>query len=431
MSPDLSFRHIGQYAPEGRATGLLMLASAALVLLPGLSPLFMALGLVMLLKHAGRRPEQAATVQWNSPLTWMGALFLLYVIGLGWSSNMDYAGFDLQVKATMVLIPLAVLFIPKEGRTGGERLLLAFRTAAALASFICIVSAFGTYGIDWWSHHSGRQANAATTGVLISTNFSLFMHPSYFAMYLCLALASSELGSARAERPWERWLGPLLVTGILLSASKAGWIALVLYGCLTLMINWRNVGFRRRRILQATGAAVALAVLTQVSPFFREKIDQFSNVLKGAPVDVSAQGSTESRELIWGAALPLIREHMPWGTGTGDVKDELIQRYTELGYVHAAEIRLNAHSQLLQTPLTLGLPGLLLLYGLLLVPGLHAIKRKDGLMAYFLLLLMVNWATESMLETQAGVLFLSWGALMLAMRSSPTDHSSSDHPIAP
>jgi O-antigen ligase len=157
------------------------------------------------------------------------------------------------------------------------------------------------------------------------------------------------------------------------------------------------------------------------SPFFREKIDQFGNVLKGAPVDVSAQGSTESRELIWGAAVPLIREHMPWGTGTGDVKDVLVQRYTELGYTHVAEMRLNAHSQLLQTPLTLGLAGSMLLLGLLVVPGLDAIKRKDALMFYFLLLLTLNWGTESMLETQAGVLFLSWGSLMLAMRSSPAE----------
>jgi O-antigen ligase len=162
-------------------------------------------------------------------------------------------------------------------------------------------------------------------------------------------------------------------------------------------------------------------MLVLLSPFFQEKVGQFSHAAKGAPVDVSAKGSTKSRELIWAAAGPLIREHMPWGTGTGDVKDVLIQRYRELGYTHAVEQRLNAHSQLLQTPLTLGLPGALLMVCLLLVPAVHAIKHRDELMVAFIVLLALNWAVESMLETQAGVLFLSWGALMLAMRSSPPE----------
>lgn len=422
MSLQPSYRSFSGYVRQGLGPVFLLLASAALVLVQGLSPLFMAIGLVFVLKLHGRRPEPAFRAHLlKSPLRWMAALFLLYVIGLAWSTNLEYAAFDLEVKASMLLVPLAVFFIPNEERRGAEFMLLSFRTAAAAASLICIVAAFGTYGADWWSHWTGRTANEATTGVLISTNFSLFMHPSYFAMYLCFALASAELGAQRVQYPFERWLGPLLVSGILLSASKAGWIALLLYGCFTLAINWKDANYRRKRILQATMAAFVLGILSVASPFFREKIDQFGNVLKGAPVDVSAQGSTESRELIWGAAVPLIREHMPWGTGTGDVKDVLVQRYTELGYTHVAEMRLNAHSQLLQTPLTLGLAGAMLLLGLLVVPGLDAIKRKDALMFYFLLLLTLNWGTESMLETQAGVLFLSWGSLMLAMRSSPAE----------
>lgn len=421
MSHQHSNRAIVRYVHQGMAPLFMLMASAALVLLQALCPVFMAIGLLFLLMREGRRPVSVAkSVQWKSPLAWMAALYLLYVVGLKWSTNMAYASFDLQVKATMLLVPMAVMFIPKDERTGGESLLLGFRTAAALASLICIVVAFGRYGYDWWGHWTGRSPYEATTGVLISTNFSLFMHPSYFAMYLCLALASSELAEGRGQFSWERSIGPLLVAGILFSASKAGWIALLLYGCYTLAIRWKDGRFRRKRIMQATMAVLVLGILSVASPFFREKIDQFSNALKGAPVDVSAQGSTESRELIWSAAVPLIREHLPWGTGTGDVKDVLIQRYSDLGYTHAVELRLNAHCQLLQTPLTLGLPGMFLLLCLFLVPGVEAFKRKDALMLYFLLLIAVNWATESMLETQAGVLFLSWGALMLAMRSSPS-----------
>ena len=48
--------------------------------------------------------------------------------------------------------------------------------------------------------------------------------------------------------------------------------------------------------------------------------------------------------------------------------------------------------------------------------GRHTLAVRIAVLA----LLALNWCVESMLETQAGVVFLAWGALMLSLRSSRT-----------
>jgi|694.fasta_scaffold15373_7 hypothetical protein len=399
---------------------LLLLATVIPLFLPGLAGVFLvAACVVLVVAHRADHGHRSGRHLLRSPLGWMTALYLCYVLGLAWSTNMDYAVFDLQVKALMLLIPLVVLLVPERSRSGGTALLNAFAVACALASASCMAVAVGHYVHHVIGYHGGTM-NAPTTAYFISSNFSLFLHPSYFALYLMLALVFVELHPF-ASRVWGAIIRGLLIAGAVLCASKAGWMAMGAWWTISLVLHWRDKASRRRVFSGASAAVALLAMLVLLSPFFQEKVGQFSHAAKGAPVDVSAKGSTESRELIWAAAGPLIREHMPWGTGTGDVKDVLIQRYRELGYTHAVEQRLNAHSQLLQTPLTLGLPGALLMVCLLLVPAVHAIKHRDELMVAFIVLLALNWAVESMLETQAGVLFLSWGALMLAMRSSPPE----------
>lgn len=401
---------------------LLLLASSALVLLPNAAALLLVLGLLFsVIKHraAKGRPVLGSA----SPLLWSAVLFLLYIVALGWSSNMDYAAFDLQVKAAMLLVPLLVWALPREARVGAEHFAAVHRLASALAVLLCLGVSVYRYADQAWMFAHG-QGTAPTTAWFISSSYSLFLHPSYFALHLCFALATGDWLSTGARALTHRAVEVVLLSGILLCASKAGWIAAALYWSVMLVVRWRDVGQRRWRVGVAIGGMVGLALLVLASPFFKEKAGQFVEAAKGAPVDVSAEGSTASREMIWSAALPLITEHMPLGTGTGDVKDVLLARYAELGFTHAVEAKLNAHSQLLQTTLTLGLPGLVALCCLFLFPAMRGVRSGDGLVLVFLGLLVLNWATESMLETQAGVLFLAWGALIVAMRSSPQDNTA-------
>ncbi|MCB0815839.1 MAG: glycosyltransferase, partial [Flavobacteriales bacterium] len=353
-----------------------------------------------------------------SPLFWSLLLYVLYLIGLAWSDDMGYAWFDLGIKASMGLLPLVLWAVPDDRRVGGRTVLGAFVAGASIAVVICVLVALARTLTDVLPGGQGFWA-----GQWIGSRFSLFMHPTYFAVHLCLALVVVLLREARpGDRGYRRITPWLLVAGVLFCGSKAGWIVLVLLYGLLLLMRWRTP-LRRSLLLAGLAGAVAFAVFMAVSPYVREKVEQLEMLGDHAPVAPDASGSTGLRQLTWTAAMELLQENWLLGTGTGDVKNELLARYAEKGYVHALEQRLNAHSQLLQTPLTVGVVGGVLIALLLAVPAWSAIRRRDALMVAFVLVLGINWAFESMLEVQAGVVFLTVAGLMLALRGPSTGGS--------
>jgi len=68
---------------------------------------------------------------------------------------------------------------------------------------------------------------------------------------------------------------------------------------------------------------------------------------------------TAQRLLIWKATLEIIRQHPITGTGTGDIKDALVERYKSSNNFIAYEKKFNAHNQYLQTFAALGIVGFL------------------------------------------------------------------------
>ena len=143
-------------------------------------PEFVTLPLVLTLLGTGLKADPAGF--WKrvkagrtGSLPWMAGLFLVYVVGLAWSTNMDYAAFDLQVKAPMLAVPLVLFLLPANRRQGGRELLNLFRWSCFLAAVICIIVAFTRFGIHVWGSYVTGEMGELTSSYLISTFFSLFM----------------------------------------------------------------------------------------------------------------------------------------------------------------------------------------------------------------------------------------------------------------
>ncbi|NQV01123.1 MAG: hypothetical protein HQ542_00625, partial [Bacteroidia bacterium] len=65
-------------------------------------------------------------------------------------------------------------------------------------------------------------------------------------------------------------------------------------------------------------------------------------------------------------------------------------------------------NQYLQTYLSVGLIGFIVLVTMLAWPGILAFRRKNYIYFFFLLLFGMNILTESMFENQAGVVFYAF-----------------------
>lgn len=348
-------------------------------------------------------------------------LYMFHLVGLLWTSNMDFAGLDLGIKAPLLVFPLIYLFGRPLQDTGKVQRWFVF--ANALAVVICLIRALFTVGMELFgngSHEGAVLSGFALSVPFFSSDFSLFLHPTYMAMYLTLALLM--LFRPEADQPWgSRFsLGAamLLLLGVVLCASKAGWLLLFVAGVGMLAERWSD---RRMRRMVSWGLAVAFmsgVALYLGTDYVHERVDQVVHVFKdGSPGDQAAN-STDDRRLVWRAAQEQVAAH-PWlGVGTGDVKDELMKAYAVRGYVEPLRKKLNAHDQYLNTAVALGGGAALMLLLMIILPTVSAFRNRNLLMASFLLLNALNWTVESMLEVQAGVLFFAFFAWLLTMECS-------------
>lgn len=400
--PDLRMAWNALVAVHGPwAAGFLALLMLALPLAPNLVPLALVLFMaVASFQHRGhfRRPDRTVRA---TPFPWLAAFFLLHVVGMAWTEDTAFGLFDLQIKAPLLALPLLAMFVPAMSRKARDAVLFIATLANAIAVLVCLFSALVRLAM-------GSEFGAAQE--LFSARFSYLIHPSYWAMYLCVALASWVLTPMHTWLPvaQSRVVLVLLCLGVVLSGSKLGWILLALLLPVVLVLRWRDQALRRTLIGLALGSAAGLALLVTVSPYARDRVQEAWRAAFTETVQADAQTSSAVRLLTWSAAQELIGEDPLLGTGTGDIKNELLRIYEERGQSWAKEHRLNAHSQFLQSAACLGVVALLLLVFALVAP-LFGNWKRDALAVIFLATCLLNWSVESMLEVQAGVV---WTAVM-------------------
>ncbi|QQR86118.1 MAG: O-antigen ligase family protein [Flavobacteriales bacterium] len=342
---------------------------------------------------------------WRTPYPYLMVFGLLHIIGLAWTSNLGFGLFDLQIKLPLLVLPLLAGFCGAHVRTGRDLLAFVFSLSGALMVLVCTVASV-------WRIATGSDLSPAQE--VFSSYWSLLLHPSYFALYLSLAIAAWCLLPIHTwvPRSWSVGVLALLNLGVVLSASKIGWLLLTPL-LVTLVVLVRRNAFVRRTLLGMMAfAAAGVAVLVMASPYARDRVQEMFRASSEQKHDPNATTSSAVRWLTWGTAWELFKVQ-PWsGTGTGDIKDELVAVYNAKGYTGAAERRLNAHNQYLQSAACLGVLALAALLAMVLVP-LAAGRARDPLFTLFVLLVALNWLVESMLEVQAGAVFFAVFAVLL------------------
>lgn len=387
---------------------LLLLSStmAFLPVMPSAAVLCAYGGSLLLTVKSGFRWHGPAF--WRSPFPYMMSFLVLHVVGLGWTDNIGFGLFDLQIKLPLLVLPLLAGFIAPRLRMG--RHLLAFLFTAS-----CVVMVVASTGASVWRIVAGSDLSPAQE--IFSSYWSLALHPSYFALYLSLAIAAWCLLPINAWVPRSLSVGVLVVLnlGVVLSASKIGWVLLgPLLVALVVLVR-RNAFLRGALLGMMAFAALGVVVLVMVSPYARDRVQEMLRAGSEQEHDPNATTSSAVRWLTWGTAWELFQEQPFLGTGTGDIKDELVAAYGTKGYTGAAERRLNAHNQYLQSAACLGILGLLLLLAMVLVP-LFMGRPRDALFILFMILVALNWLVESMLEVQAGAVFFAVFAVLLGWK---------------
>lgn len=335
----------------------------------------------------------------NRNLWLMYLFFFLTLVSAFTSSNKQEASSSIEIKLSFILFPY-LLFCFSWPIDLLKRCLASFVSGCFFACLYLIARAtvFAFNGQPEYFFY---------------TLFSDFIHASYFAMYLILAIAIVILFyknwySGQKNILYSAYFFvSVFVATIFLCSSKLGMISFFICLPLIILFQWRaTLSLKRIFIL----AGVVLILLVAAVKIFPHAFERF-NLLTGMSlqtIDKTSSESTTVRILIWEQAVQIIKHNFVTGTGVGDANDQLYAAYKENGLTGAFEHKFNAHNQFLQTFIGLGVIGFILLLMLTLGQFIKALRTKNFMLFLFSLLILLNFMVESMLQTAAGVLFFAF-----------------------
>jgi len=324
-------------------------------------------------------------------ILFFAAIYILYIIGLLYSSNLNYGIKDISGKLALLIVPICFYISKIDFKAKVFTILKSFIDGCLIAIILALINSTVYFYFDLDSQH------------YFYNNIAVFAHPSYIAICINMALITVYYLILNKKTSFYLALFLLILFSIymLLLASKTGLITMLLTHLI--FISYWMIKHKKQLIgLALITIIIGAFILTyKTSNFFKTRIDEVFTTSTA----VNQEGSTAVRSVIWSICTGLIKQQPIIGYGTGDVKDILIKNYTLSNHHYLAEKQFNAHNQFLQTTVALGLIGGILLIGMLLVPLYISIKHKKILYLAFLLLILINFSTEAMLERQVGVIF--------------------------
>ncbi len=344
-------------------------------------------------------------------------LYILHIIGIFYSKNIDFGLFDLQVKLSLLLLPLFLGTLPKEFfcKKSFDRVFISF----IIGSLCYAIYAIGIASYKYFI------LGGLSTEVFFYTQLSEYIHPSYAALYSGLSIAFIWILFVQKRKISQKVY--LFIAACFLSifsvllASKSGIISLAVvwvFGIGTLIVN--IIKTKLYQFLTFLCCIVILSGLFVFSvkniSFVAERFEELTILLGGGAAEVS--GTTGVRVKLWKSACNLIPQHFLFGVGTGDVKDIFIEEYLKLRDPLLENAKLNPHNQFLQSFLALGILGFLSLVAFLVVVPIYlGIKNKYPLLLLFAAMAIINNLVESMIEVQGGVMFFAFFYCLLIMHS--------------
>ncbi len=283
----------------------------------------------------------------SAPLKASILLFLLYLASLLYADDFFFGWHKLETKFCLLICPL--LFGMNYTPSAGRYLPRAFVFGNLLAVFYSLAAAvFDTLrtGINHFHY--------------MKLSEYLHLHPTVFSLYLFVSLffLLNEWSRRPGKTSLRFWASRLalaflfVVFILLLSARMAMMSGFLLLGLYLFILLYRHKGFLQSAVWMLLALLLSSAAAWSI-PSTRYRLQV---LLEG---EGQGEKTSNVRWEIWDAATELIADAPPWGYGLGDVDSLLINKYEALDYCKPYGERYNAHNQYIQTLLAIGWPGLL------------------------------------------------------------------------
>lgn len=340
----------------------------------------------------------------------MTGLYLLYCLGMLWSSNMEYGFDDLRVKLPLLVVPLLMGFVPREHLTKKKLwyYALSFSTGLTIVLIYCLVRAISN-AVQPDGFHSDRLFYGHLTASFHATYLTLFCCTSLVIVYLC---PLSRLFKLRNGTATIIKVGAILffdVLTILITTRIAFGAMLLIYVAILADL------FRLKSNKMKKAAVFVLIAVNIFAVFNLDRVKQrHIYTLKETGIEKQSEQTSKGsyvslRMFILTQTPELVLRQPILGYGTGDCKDALETFYKEkeTGFT----CYYNAHNQFFQTAISLGIVGLGVLGMIFLCLVLRLWHKERLVLLVGIVAIGMFFFTESILERQAGVHFCAFAFL--------------------
>jgi O-antigen ligase len=341
------------------------------------------------------------------------SFFILQLIGVLYSNNKTDALIFAQALIGFLIFPVLLINYPLKKEE--------FKMLLQIFCFSCIfVSVYLILRAIFYSI-------VLQIPIYTYSKFSFLMHPSYISLYMIFSISVLYLGGFKlSEIPKKDLfiklaLTSVLVVGILFCSSKMGLITLgltIIFLCLYFILRLRAFYYTLIFLLILSSVGFAFV---EIIPSPMQRIDnvvnQYNNT-KGMNYtniedlnrqtiakSLNQKESTLARVFIWGSAMPVIKQHLLFGVGPGDVSSAMFSSAEHNGiYLFK---KFNMHNQFIETQMGIGILGMFILLTLTFGALIYAFIKKDPLLAVLSMLFILNFLVESMLQQDYLALFFS------------------------
>lgn len=236
-----------------------------------------------------------------------------------------------------------------------------------------------------------------------SAKLTGFIHPSYWALFLIMAIIFIWLHNPLKSKPGYQILSILFfLILIFLCSARASMIAAFVTTVIMVFIGINKFQSPRARLVLGI-AIIGTIILMATNPRITGSIQSLK--------DESFKGTL--RINAWKSAVAVIhKQDLILGAGVHRAEEEMGKEYKERGLEEHYNLKLNAHNQFLETMLGTGLLGLLMLLLIFIVSAKAAVARKDMLGILLIGNLVFHFCFESMLNRFHGIVFFTFFLLV-------------------
>jgi O-antigen ligase len=343
-----------------------------------------------------------------------GLYFLWFVAGLFYTKDMHNGTLLVFRRLSFVIFPLVLVF-PGEMIRRRIKLLLKIFSISTLSYILCafilalIRSLYFKEGSITFNPH---PPEFDYNNYFFGTDFSFSQHPSYLAIYVMFSIIISiesflDLKIRRSFRILWLFSAIVLLVSLYFLSSRAGILSAFILIPLYLIIQ-----FKRKNKWWASLIIASIVVLVLAFSFLNnDRLKYYLPVESGTTVIDKIM--LDNRVPIWKSTLRVIKHNLLLGVGAGDASYVLKNEYARDGYSEMYYNNLNAHNQYLEVLLGMGLIGFIIFISMLALMIYNAISRKNLIYGFFIMIILIFFLFESILNRIAGITFFSIFAFLL------------------